>query len=529
MEIQIIPRTVGGTEFCAVPHRLHLGAQDAAGVDRLHFILPDEWRALSVSLHIRRSDGTLASPIVLDADDSAAVGRSFTACASGQWMLAATSGTGYTAYTRPGTYDVHGILPTDGTEEEPTPSVYEQFVARVVANAGNAASSAKSAAASEANARAYLTEASAAAQSAKASQGAAVSSAARAESAAARAEAAAPSSGAVVSVNGKGGIVTLAANDVSAVPKPSVPVAGCLVRVLAVDPNTGALTTDAVTPSEVGALTGAEKKLILKLFAAAAYTDTASTESYAALKQLWDSSTEAVVPVQSVALSQSALSLTVGGTATLNAAVLPATATDRTISWSVSGAAATIVGSGTSCTITAAAVGTATVTAAAGGKTASCTVTVKTAAVSDIITIDTVNDNVDRNWLITTPMMSSYFVPLTAKKNVTLKQLSFILNATASSTLDITLTSVSDESLAVVSSASIVNGENTITLDYNAALKAGKEYRLTLEASGEIMCYPLLPDASLRENDYISVNGTSYQYNNDEIRYIGYIKLKEAT
>lgn len=46
-------------------------------------------------------------------------------------MLAATDGSGYTAYTRPGRYDVYDILPTDGTEEEPSPSVYEQFIAQV--------------------------------------------------------------------------------------------------------------------------------------------------------------------------------------------------------------------------------------------------------------------------------------------------------------------------------------------------------------------------------------------------------------
>ena len=43
MEIQITQKQCGGTEFLARPHRLHLGAQNAAGVDQLHFILPEAW------------------------------------------------------------------------------------------------------------------------------------------------------------------------------------------------------------------------------------------------------------------------------------------------------------------------------------------------------------------------------------------------------------------------------------------------------------------------------------------------------
>ena len=37
VKIQIIQKQCGGTEFLAQPHRLHLGAQNAAGVDELLF------------------------------------------------------------------------------------------------------------------------------------------------------------------------------------------------------------------------------------------------------------------------------------------------------------------------------------------------------------------------------------------------------------------------------------------------------------------------------------------------------------
>lgn len=57
MKIQIIQKQCGGTEFLAQPHRLHLGAQNAAGVDELLFQLPDAWAGCSLALYLRRSDG----------------------------------------------------------------------------------------------------------------------------------------------------------------------------------------------------------------------------------------------------------------------------------------------------------------------------------------------------------------------------------------------------------------------------------------------------------------------------------------
>ena len=219
MQIKITPRTLGGTEFTAQPARLHLGAQSAEGVDRLVFQLPAEWAGCSVTLHIRHSDGTLAAPLVLDAAHSAPVGRSFTGWPAGQWMLAATDGSGYTAYTRPGRYDVYDILPTDGTEEEPSPSVYEQFIAQVSGQAEAAVQAAQSSA----------------------------------ESAALRAESFAPEDGTLLSVNGKGGAVVLDAQDVGALPAPVAPQAGALLRVLSIRSD-GSLVVDTVTPAALKTL-----------------------------------------------------------------------------------------------------------------------------------------------------------------------------------------------------------------------------------------------------------------------------------
>ena len=66
VNIKIIQRQCGGTEFLSQPHRLHLGAQNAAGVDELCFTLPEAWAGCTVALYLRRSDGTLLAPVSLD-------------------------------------------------------------------------------------------------------------------------------------------------------------------------------------------------------------------------------------------------------------------------------------------------------------------------------------------------------------------------------------------------------------------------------------------------------------------------------
>ncbi len=83
------------------------------------------------------------------------------------------------------------------------------------------------------------------------------------------------------------------------------------------------------------------------------------------------------VPVSGVSLNKTSLNLTIGGSETLTATVLPANASDKTITWqSANPGIATVVNG----KVTAVAVGTTTITAtAADGRTANCTVTVKAA------------------------------------------------------------------------------------------------------------------------------------------------------
>lgn len=251
MKIQIIHRACGGTEFLPQPSRLHLGAQNAEGVDRLQFQLPESWADCAIALYLRRSDGTQLAPVPLDGDACVTVDRRLTGCTGGQWMLAAVSGSGYTAYTRPGRYDTYATLPTDGGSEDLPPTLYEQFVARVLESASTAATAAQSASASAERCTSSAAQAQTAARQASTSSTAAAGCASRAEAAAARAEELAPADGQVLSVNGKSGVVVLRAQDVGALPRPAQPVAGSLLRVLSVNPDTGALLTDTTPPPDL--------------------------------------------------------------------------------------------------------------------------------------------------------------------------------------------------------------------------------------------------------------------------------------
>lgn len=228
MRVKIIRKNFGGVEFGPEMRVLHLGGQSSANVERLEFELPQEWAGCAVTLHIQRQDGTLPTPILLDEEHSAAVGKEFTASPCGSWMLLALGEDGYRALTRPARYDCYETLNTDG-DAEISPTQYELFVARVLGYATGAQESAKearnAAAAAKRDADTAATAGANAVRAAKMAQkaaGSAQSDAERAQRAADRAENfAPPEDGAVVSVNGMGGTVVLGAEDVGAVPQKS--------------------------------------------------------------------------------------------------------------------------------------------------------------------------------------------------------------------------------------------------------------------------------------------------------------------
>ena len=89
------------------------------------------------------------------------------------------------------------------------------------------------------------------------------------------------------------------------------------------------------------------------------------------------------IAVSGVSVSQSTLTLEVGGSTNLTATVSPSNATNKSVTWSSSNQAVATVNNGT---VTAVSPGTATITAMAGGKSGTCSVTVakKPIAVSSL-------------------------------------------------------------------------------------------------------------------------------------------------
>ena len=220
------------------------------GVDTLAFDLPPEWAGKSVALHIQQADGSLPAPLLLDELGQAAVDRRLTASLQGRWMLTATDGQGYDAYTQPGSYDTCEILPTEGDSPPPSATLYEQFVAQVLSSALSAQAASQQAAQSASDASGAVGQAAGAVTDAQAQAQAAEQAAERAEAAALRAEGAAPVEGPVISVNSKGGRVVLDAADVGALPLPATAAAGSLLRVQSVESEAG-LTVEAVPEAEL--------------------------------------------------------------------------------------------------------------------------------------------------------------------------------------------------------------------------------------------------------------------------------------
>lgn len=90
------------------------------------------------------------------------------------------------------------------------------------------------------------------------------------------------------------------------------------------------------------------------------------------------------VPVSSINLDKTSLTLTPGNSETLHATVLPDNASDKTVTWTSSNTAVATVSNGT---VTAQAAGTATITATAGGKMATCEVTVPESSIEDMVKV----------------------------------------------------------------------------------------------------------------------------------------------
>ena len=102
LDIKIRKLQDNGSTFRANIETLYLGGVRSAKVDRLHFEVPEEWKACTISLHVRRLSGTLPDPQILDENNSALVDRRWTLEKEGTWMLLAINDSGYIAMTKPG-------------------------------------------------------------------------------------------------------------------------------------------------------------------------------------------------------------------------------------------------------------------------------------------------------------------------------------------------------------------------------------------------------------------------------------------
>ena len=106
------------------------------------------------------------------------------------------------------------------------------------------------------------------------------------------------------------------------------------------------------------------KELLLNLFENAAYKTSDAQDTLNALRVEWGRSAQDI-PVQSVSLSSSTLTLNEGESKTLTATVLPANATSHVVVWRVAPAGFATVANGV---VTGIKAGNCTVIATAGGK-----------------------------------------------------------------------------------------------------------------------------------------------------------------
>lgn len=158
------------------------------------------------------------------------------------------------------------------------------------------------------------------------------------------------------------------------------------------------------------------------------------------------------IPVSSISLSQSSMTLIESGSGTLTANVLPSDASDPSVTWRSDNTAVATVSDGT---VTAVAAGTCTITATAGEKSATCAITVKPSTIE-----------------VTSVSLSTTTLNLTVGNTSTLTATALPSDAT-----DKTVTWTSDNTgVATVSSSGVVTavGVGTCNITASAGGKSAK-------------------------------------------------------
>lgn len=340
MKVRIIKDRFGGMGWRAEPGVLHLGGVGTAGVESLSFALPEEWSGMAVTLHIEQEGGTLPQPVLLDESREVTIDRRFTAARQGLWMLLAQSADGYTAMSCPAKYDCYETIGLSGTVEDVDPSVYAQFVALVqqaVNTAMNEGAAAKDAA-----------------KTAQAAMDAAQKGAAATQKERMSAEDA-ESAAALAAAKTQADITAAAASAASALGAANETLDACTAA------------TQAANRAANLAPKKEERRLLMRLLREAAYQTKTADTLLDQLSGVW-----AEVPVETVALSQTALTLKPGETAALTATVSPEAADQAVVWYSADPETASVTGG----EVVAICAGTTEIAAIAGGVKAACSVTV---------------------------------------------------------------------------------------------------------------------------------------------------------
>ena len=110
MKVRVVKDHFCGTGWQAEPETLYLGGVGAVYVEKLEFVLPEEWDGLAVTLHIEQEGGTVPQPMLLDGNNTVPVDGRFTTARQGLWMLMATDGEGRREMTMPGKYVCYQTL-----------------------------------------------------------------------------------------------------------------------------------------------------------------------------------------------------------------------------------------------------------------------------------------------------------------------------------------------------------------------------------------------------------------------------------
>ena len=280
-------------------------------------------------------------------------------------------------------------------------------------------------------------------------------------------------------------------NRVSAIENSAVKIDGTLTKAnqaadaKAVGDKVSALeTAHGNLVEQVGAiqpgLTQAEKSALLTLLGAAAYGSDDMAATYASLKALWEGGD---VPVMAVNVTPATLNMTVGGTATLKATVIPGTATDKTVSWSVSPAGIVNINGGS---VEAVGVGNCVITATAGGVSGTCSVDVQAAAVpatkvtlnKNTMTLNT--GDVETLTATVTPTNSTDAVVWTASPDGIVSVTGGVVEALKAGECVITATAGSASATCSVTVSAATVAVQSVTLNKNAlTLTVDKSETLT--------------------------------------------------